>query len=170
MDMILQREETEEWFEDFPHCHDFFLQGYVEAISDMTESVLTDPRSSRNMHVVNNNFEKEPIYFMGFEARPEERLFILSCIYVFPQHRRSGFGTHLINSAKAMVADQGAIQVAVEEEKLSELDAYYKRHDFKTTGIAKKNAGGRAYVDYFWSGKPIQLIDCPGGTLVKPLN
>lgn len=170
MDMIIQREETEDWFKEHPHCHNWLRQGYREAISDMTSSILTDPRSSCNSHIVNNKFESNPVYFMGFEALPEQCLFVLSCIYVFPQYRKAGFGTHLINSSKAMVRYQGAIQVTVEEEKLAVLDAYYRSHDFITTGAVRKNMLGKAYVDYFWSGKSIKLIDHPNGTIVKPIN
>ena len=170
MDMIIQREETEDWFKDHPHCHDLLRQGYREAISDMTGSVLSDPRSSRNSHIVNNDFVSNPGYFMGFEALPDQRLFVLSCIYVFPQYRKMGFGAHLINSSKSLVRDQAAIQVAVEEEKLPVLDAYYRRHDFKTTGTLRKNLLGRGYVDYFWSAKKIELIDLPNATIVKPIN
>lgn len=170
MDMIIQREETKEWFKEHPHCHNLLLRGYKEAISDMTSSVLADPRSSCNSHIVNNEFVSNPAYFMGFETLPDQRLFVLSCIYVFPQYRKMGFGTHLMNSSKALVRDQAAIQVAVEEEKLPILDAYYRRHDFKTTGTLRKNIFGRGYVDYFWFVKKIELIDLPTGTIVKQIN
>lgn len=170
MDMVIQKEELRDWFKDYPHCNEFLKQGYQEAISDMTDNILSDPRSSRNTHVVNNEFVNQPAYFMGFEALPEQHLFILSCIYVFPEYRKQGLGTHLINTAKALVKDQGAIQVAVEEEKLPSLNRYYKKHGFITTGTLRKNLLNKGYIDYFWSAKNIELKDIQYGTAVKPID
>ena len=136
----------------------------------MTDQILIDPRSSRNTHIVNNEFVTQPAYFMAFETLPEDQLFILSCLYVLPEYRNRGFSSHLINMAKTLVKNQAAIQVAVEEEKLLKLDAYYKKQGFITTGTCRKNSRNIGYVDYFWSAKKIELIDLPNGTAVKPVE
>lgn len=170
MDMIIKKEETNEWLKDYPHCQEFLIKGYREAILDMTNNILSDPRSSKNSYILNNEFENQPIYFMGFESLSEQSLFILSCIYVFPAYRKKGFGTHLINTSKTWVKNQAAIQVAVEEEKIFYLDSFYKNHGFITTGIVKKNMLNRGYVDYFWSANNIQLKDVPAGTVVESIS
>ncbi len=171
MDMFIERKETKDWLEDFPYCHSALLSGYKESISDMTNSILTDPRSSRNTHIVNGDFERTPIYFMGFELIPEQSLFVLSCLYVFPGHRNKGYGRHLIDIAKRKVSNQMmAVQVAVEVEKLEKLSEFYTKLGFKTTNAVKTNFLGKSYVDYFWSAKNIKLTDIPIGTVIDPIN
>ena len=66
MGMIIQQDETEDWFKEYPCCHSSLLQDYKEAISDMTDQILIDPRSSKNTHIVNNEFVTQPTYFMAF--------------------------------------------------------------------------------------------------------
>jgi hypothetical protein len=44
---VIEQQETKEWFAECPHCHDLLLQGYKEAISDMTNSVLKDSRATK---------------------------------------------------------------------------------------------------------------------------
>ena len=170
METIIQTHETKDWLNDYPHCHGYLLQGYKEAISDMTDNLLLDPRSSKNFHVLNDDFINTPAYFMGVNAQPEKRLLILSCLYVFPGFRGRKLSSHLLNTAKHMVQDKAAIQVAIEEHKIDLLAPFYQKHDFQTTGTLRKNSIGKGYIDYFWSGKKIELIDGPTGTIIKPIN
>jgi len=170
MDSIIENHELADWINDYPRCEDYLLCGYREAISDMTGCLFTDPRSLKNNHIVNNNFENNPAYFIGFNAQPEQRLFVLSCLYVFPEYRHKGFGNHLINVSQSLVRDQGAIQVAVEEEKLELLKPFYEQYGFQTTGTVRTNLLGKGYVDFFWSDKAIRLSDSPNGTLIEPVT
>ena len=169
MDIVIQPYEMKEFLKQNSHCHNSLLQGYKEAISDMTDSILSDPRSSKNTHMMNENFVHTPKYFIGFVIQPD-RMFVLSCLYVFPEFRGKGLGEEVLNAIQAMVGVQGAIQVAVEEEKLPLLDRFYKKHSFQSTGALRTNVYGKGYVDYFWSGQPIKLIDYPEGTRVLLLD
>lgn len=170
MDMMVTKAETLDWLNEEPIVATHLLQGYRASISDMTDDLLSDPRSSQNDHLVNRLFSSDPQYFMAFNAEPEKRLLTISSLYVFPHMRNRGIATYLISHAKNWVQDKGAIQVAVEESKLDELAGFYSRQGFQTTGTVHVNPFGKGYVDYFWSGKSIKLCDSPSGTIIKPIN
>jgi GNAT superfamily N-acetyltransferase len=167
-DMLIQQGEFSEWLSEEPHVVPALLEGYRAAISDIGSNLLTDPRSSKNTHVVNAEFRTQPRYFMGFQPFTEKRQFILSCLYVFPQFRGNGFAKHLLDTAKQIVRDQGFIQIAVEEGKIHELDGLYKKQGFISTGDIISNGFGMAYRDYFWSGKRITLSRVGNTIVVQP--
>lgn len=167
-DMFIPQNEFIEWVSEEPHVVPALLEGYRAAIFDMGSNLLTDSRSSKNAHVVNQNFATRPQYFMGFQPLLERHQFILSCLYVFPQFRGAGLAKHLLNTAKQMVRDQGFIQVAVEEEKIPQLDNFYKNQGFISTDDIIPNGFGMAYRDYFWSGKRITLSRIGNAITVQP--
>ena len=169
MDMLIKNEELTDWLKEQPQVVAPLLQGYKEAISDMSSDLLIDPRSSKNIHIVNPEFETEQKYFMGMEPLPERHQLIISCLYVFPTFRGMGYGKHLIDFAKNLVQDQGFIQVAVEKESIDRLDLFYKNLGFKTTEDIFTNLIGKSYKDYFWSGKEIELTRIGDSIAVKPL-
>ena len=168
-DMLINEKEFPEWLSAEPHLIPPLLQGYREAISDMGYDLLTDPRSSRNTHIVNCEFVTLQQYFMGFQYTPGQHEFVISCLYVFPMFRNLGLGTHLINSAKQFVQDNWFIHVSVEKHKIYQLDSFYRRQGFVTTNDIFTNPLGMAYKDYFWSGKDIELIREGNRIAVKPL-
>jgi len=168
LDIFVPQNEFSEWVSEEPHVVPALLEGYRAAISDMGSNLLTDPRSSKNAHVVNPDFANHPQYFMGFQPMPERHQFILSCLYVFPKFRGVGFAKHLLESAKQMVRDQGFIQVAVEEGKILQLDSFYKNQGFISTDDILQNGSGMAYRDYFWSGKRITLSRIGNTIAVQP--
>jgi GNAT superfamily N-acetyltransferase len=168
-DLFIPQEEFSEWLYDEPHLVTPLLQGYSEAISDMGGNLLKDPRSSKNAHVLNPDFAKQQRYFMGVQPLPEQFQLVLSCLYVFPEFRGSGLGKHLINTAKQMIQDKGFIQVAVEEQKIPQLDSFYKNQDFLSTDDIIPNGFGIAYRDYFWSAKKISLSRIGNTIAVQPL-
>ncbi|UCV01156.1 GNAT family N-acetyltransferase [Acidovorax radicis] len=166
-DLFVQQEEFSEWLSDEPHLLAPLLQGYGDAISDMGGNLLTDPRSSKNAHVLNPDFAKQQRYFMGFQHKQFQ--FVLSCLYVFPAFRGAGLGKHLVNTAKQMVQDKGFIQVAVEQQKIPQLDRFYKDLGFLSTDDIISNGFGMAYRDYFWSGKKFSLSRVGNTIAVQPL-
>lgn len=168
-DLFIPQEELSEWLSDEPHLVAPLLQGYNDAISNMGGNLLTDPRSSKNSHVLNPEFAKQQRYFMGFQPLPERFQFVLSCLYVFPAFRGAGLGKHLVNTAKQMIQDKGIIQVAVEEQKIPQLDRFYKNQGFRSTDDIISNGFGMAYRDYFWSGKKIFLSRVGNTIEVRPL-
>lgn len=168
-DLFIPQEEFSEWLSDEPHLIALLLRGYSDAISDMGGNLLTDPRSSKNAHVLNSDFAKQQRYFMGFQHIPERFQFVLSCLYVFPAFRGAGLGKHLVSTAKQMVQDKGFIQVAVEEQKILQLDRFYKDQGFLSTDDIIRNGFGIAYRDYFWSGKKISLSRVGNTIAVQPL-
>lgn len=167
-DIFVPQNKFSEWMSEEPHVVPALLEGYRAAISNMGGNLLTDPRSSKNDHVVNPDFSNHPQYFMGFQPLPERHQFILSCLYVFPKFRGAGLAKHLLNSAKQMVCDQGFIQVSVEEEKIFQLDSFYKNQGFISTDDIFQNGFGMAYRDYFWSGKHITLSRVGNSIAVQP--
>lgn len=168
-DMLIQNEELADWLSECPQVALPLLEGYKAAISDMGGDLLKDPRSSKNVHVMNPDFATEQRYFMGFQPFTKPHQFILSCLYVYPKFRGNGFSTHLISTAKQMVQDKGFIQVAVEKEKVIHLDSFYKNQGFISTDDTISNGFGMAYRDYFWSGKSITLSRVGNTIVVQPL-
>lgn len=169
-DMLIQQKEFSKWLSDKPHLVTPLLKGYKEAISDMGSDLLTDPRSSKNTHIMNPGFVTQQRYFMGFQyigTSGCSRL-IVSCLYVFSMFRRTGLGTHLVSTAKQLVQDKGYIQVAVEKQKIHQLDRFYRDQGFISTDDIFTNASGMAYRDYFWSGKPIALSRVGNLIAVQP--
>lgn len=170
MNLMVTKAETKNWLTEEPNVAAHLLQGYKETISDMTDDLLTDPRSSQNDHLTNQFFSSDPQYFMAFNPEPEKCLLTISSLYVFPHMRCRGIATTLINYAKLWVQDRGVIQVAIEKHKVGQLNNFYSNLGFQTTGVIHFNAIGVGYVDYFWSGKNIKLDDSPAGTIVTPMS
>lgn len=170
MGIIVTNEETKDWLMEEPKANEYLLEAYKAAISDMTDDILLDPRSSQNTHLINENFSSDPQYMMAFQAQTEKKLFIISCLYVFPHMRCKGMARFLINQAKLWVRDQGVIQVAVEENQLDRLSSFYSSLGFQTTCHIHFNLLGKGYVDYFWSGKKIRLKNGVAGTIVSPVE
>lgn len=156
-DMYIPAEELQEWLNESKSVGKHLLQGYRGAISNMTNDIISDPRSANNSHIVNSDFSPNPKYMMGFTPYPSQSKFILSCLYVFPEHRGIGLGTHLIHTAQQLVKDKAFIQVAVEEKQIEFLDPFYKKQGFKTTGDRIKDPAGMVYQDYFWASFPLKL-------------
>jgi GNAT superfamily N-acetyltransferase len=168
-DMYIPNNKLSEWINESDAIKNAVLRCYKETISDMTNDVLNDPRSRHNHHFVNPDFNQNPKYMMGFFPDMENNQFILSSLYVFPEERGKGFGKKLVNAAQSFVTDKGYIQVAVEESEINNLDTFYKKLGFITTGDKIPNDIGKIYQDYFWSGKEIALKRVGNLIGVQPL-
>lgn len=167
-DMVIQRHELKSWLKDNPTCKDYLSQGYRDTISDIKRNVFSDYRARLNDHIVNYEFRIDPKYFFSFRIDPiQSHLMIIGCLYVFPNYRKEGFGSHMINRIKDMVREN-VVQVAVEAEKCNQLTPFYQRHGFKTTGKINTNELGRGYVDFFWSAKNYELSAGDKWTVLEP--
>lgn len=168
-DMYIPNNELSEWINESETIKNEVLRCYKETISDMTDNVLNDPRSNNNHHIVNPDFNQTPKYLMGFFPDMENNQFILSSLYVYPDYRGKGFGKKLVNAAQSFVTDKGFIQVAVEESEISNLDEFYKKLGFLTTGDKIPNVVGKVYQDYFWSERKFSLKKVGNRIGVQPL-
>jgi GNAT superfamily N-acetyltransferase len=167
-DMHVPSNELSEWVNESKKIKNELLNCYKAVISDMTDNVLTDSRSRNNHHIVNQDFEQQPKYMMGFLPNMERHEFILSALYVAPKFRGRGYGKKLVKDAQSFVRDQGFIQVAVEYSQINKLDRFYKDLGFITTGDKIPNVAGKIYQDYFWSGKKITLTKVGNRIGVQP--
>ena len=167
--MYIAENEFSEWLNESEAIKNAVLQCYKETISDMSDNLLTDPRSCNNHHIINPDFSQNPKYMMGFYPDKQNNQFILSALYVFPEYRGNGFGKKLVKTAQSLVQDRGFIQVAVEESEIDNLDSFYTNLGFLTTGDKIPNAIGKVYQDYFWSGKKITLKKVGNQIAVQPL-
>lgn len=171
MNMIIQSEETKEWFIEEPHSKDAVFKAYKETIPDILDDLLIDPRSSQNTHIVNRDFSHMPRYLAAFNANAETRLLVLSVLYVFPQFRKQGFGSYLVDQLKLIVRDIGVMQVAVNEADIERLHSFYTKRGFITTREIIPNLKGLKYLDYFWSGRKIKIARRPDGVFaIEPVS
>lgn len=164
MDMLIKNHEVRDWFREEPNSYKKVYKAYSETIRDILPDLLVDPRASINSYIVNHDFRTEPKYLAAFNASPENRLFVLSVLYVYPEFRNLGYGNHLVNQMQAMVGEHGVIQVAVDDEDVARLNGFYIKHKFQTTGELIPNQMGKKYCDYFWSGRPISINRLSDGT------
>lgn len=168
--LIVKSNESEEWFKDKPECHKSLLLGYKETIPLMGDSVIYDIRTRSNDHIVNEDFEITPKFFMSLQPKESENICVLSCIYVFPGFRNKGFSSQLIDTAKNAVGEYAVLQAAVECKKYDELRYFYEKFGFKTTGIKHKDDIGVEYIDFFWSKREMILSDNSKGTGIEFIN
>lgn len=169
MFMFVKADENKEWFSEEPKTKKLLLQGYLEAIPDVLTDISHDPRVMKNDHILNLNFRSSPVYFSGLYVKPDG-LCVLSCIYVFPEHRKKGVGSAFLTMMQTQFdySRAFAIQVAIFADKKEKLHKFYSSHGFKTNGQAKKDIYGSSFIDYFWSPSPFKLIETPTGTIIDP--
>ena len=64
--MYIAGNELSDWLNESKAIKNAVLNCYKETISDMSDNLLTDPRSCNNHHIVNPDFLQTPKYMMGF--------------------------------------------------------------------------------------------------------
>lgn len=169
MDMFIKKSEVKEWFSEEPHSEKAVFKAYKETITDILNDLLIDPRSAPNSYIVNQDFSTTPKYLAAFTSDQDNHL-VLSVLYVFPEYRNRGYGTHLIQQLQQLVNDSGVIQVAVDDVEIQRLNSFYVNLGFKPTGEIIPNVFGKKYQDYFWSGREIEIKRLSSGHFaVRPL-
>ncbi len=63
--MYIAENEFSEWLNESEAIKNAVLQCYKETISDMSDNLLTDPRSCNNHHIINPDFSQNPKYMMA---------------------------------------------------------------------------------------------------------
>ncbi len=169
--MIIKKEENEEVKKDNLNIYKYLMEGYKECMPRLSNSLL-DTKYFDNNHFMNQDFEKNPKYFVAFDDSTvsENSIVTISALFVFPKYRRNGFAKDLIDILKSLSKNHIILQVAIYEDKYLELKSFYEKLDFKSTGkpcIA--DSLNIRYIDMFWCDVPMQFQHTNFGTAIKRL-
>ena len=125
------------------HVH----EAYDGVMSNLVSPYYMDYRFKRNVHVVNKNFDTDPMFLLAYY---EDGPLIISVLYVYGKYRGAGVGNFLIDLVKNNI--ENFLQVAVLEGS-EQLIEFYRRHQFITTGLSYPDHFGTPYVDLFWASR-----------------
>jgi GNAT superfamily N-acetyltransferase len=164
MDMLfLPNDNNSNWLSRSPTTEKNIVEAYKATIPKLTFPLHFDGNFRSNSHIINQDFDREPKYLAAFRTDDKERLLILSSLYVYPEHRKTGIGRKLIDQLKAEIEGKKfVIQVAVETQKLGRLHKYYTGQGFITTGVVNN----KGLTDFFWADHKMKLMMSPDNKYV----
>ena len=166
---FIKKEENYKVKKEQKNIYKNIIIGYKECMPEVFEQLL-DLRFFMNNHFLNIDFEKEPKYFIAYDDSTVKQngIVAISALYVFPKYRNKGYAKKLIEQLKFLAQNNIYLQIAVNEKKYPELINFYKKLDFKTTGIAGiPDDINIKYIDLFWNKSPIKLTYTPSGTMLE---
>jgi len=167
--MIIKKEENVEVKKDTPTIYKYLMDGYKACMPKLSDSLL-DRKYFDNNHFMNQDFEKNPKYFIAFDdsAINENSIVTISALFVFPEYRGNGFAKDLIDILKSLSKNHIILQVAIYEDKYLELKSFYEKLDFKSTEKpCLPDSLNIRYIDMFWCNVPMQLQHTNLGTAIK---
>jgi len=137
------------------HSKKHLEKAYSETMPYFTGSPLHDHNFILNSHILNEDFSTNPKYILGYRTNLEDGIFLVACLYVFPEYRNKKIGYNLINDIKENipVAKGVIIQLCISENQKDILHPYYESQGFTTTGIENREG----LIDYFWWNKKLNL-------------
>lgn len=162
----LPKENLREWCAKNPIGEKALLYGYQNVLPNMGDILLDDMRVIQNNHLINEGFEKNPIYFIGLQVPPESSRMEITSIFVFPHFRRQRKGFNLIKSIQLQIGRQAYIQLAVEAIKVAELDPFYKGLGFTLIEGDFLDSSGVKFINYVWSERRIETKRAPDGLVM----
>lgn len=142
-------EEFFDWLKDAPTIAPQLEEAYTTTMTGITH-IQHERRAFCNHHVVNNDFDINPQYIMGYRLNDDDAHITISMLYVFPNYRQQGYAKTLINAMKYRAGDVGIVQVSVDPIKHPGIKEFYKQLDFIDHGTHGKDDMGVDYHDLFW--------------------
>lgn len=150
---VVPKNETADWLKESPKIKEYFQKAYSACIKTTLPDVTKDRRFLANDHLVNRDFENNPIFVCGIDSSRSYN--IIGVLYVWPDYRRQGIADYFVRSFQ----NQGnkIIQLCVDENHRQSLHGFYTRLGFQTLGNINRDVLGMGYVDYFWGPKPLKI-------------
>lgn len=168
--MIIQHHELSDWLGEDRHRYNNFNQAYSAFMPKFRGDVLQDPRSKGVEHIINMDFTTQPMVLVGIARKFNHPSVTITGLYVFPDHRRKGYASYLVNEVQKMTTKNNYVHASVEHSKLNQLRPFYKRLGFKEVkGYSVDPTGTRLY-DFLWSKREIQILRTPDGLAIKPIS
>lgn len=154
-----------DWCAKNPIAERSLLYGYKSVLPNIGDFLLSDPRVLKNDHVINEGFERNPIFFLGRQGPFDDARIVLTSIFVFPNFRNQGLGSNLLRRIQTEIGKQAYIQLSIDARKFTELDPFYRRLSFVQIEGEFKDAAGITFLDYVWSARRIRTRRSPDGTV-----